>query len=78
MLSSKAPVGGQSVDAKPGAFLPTLQACGSLEQWVASAKSAGVDATDPTKSVARVCALANTRLQEAEVCQQTHGLVPFG
>jgi hypothetical protein len=76
--SANVRTGGKSVESDPGAFLPRLESWRSVEEWAVSAKSAGVAATDAPKSVARLCALANLRLQGAALYQQTHGLVPFG
>ncbi|MBV9042269.1 MAG: hypothetical protein JOZ68_14780 [Acidimicrobiia bacterium] len=49
-----------------------------MEEWTRSAAAVGVNVPDAPRFVAQVCALIDLRRQESELCQQTHGLVPFG
>jgi hypothetical protein len=78
MVAARARADAKSGQALASAYLPTIESCSSLEEWTQSATAAGLSVQEPTKFVARVCALADVHLQEKRLCQQTHGLVPFG
>jgi hypothetical protein len=76
--AARARAHGRPPEADPSAFLPTIEACPSLEEWAQSAKTARVHVRDVGPFVAQLCAKVDLHLQEKELCQQTHGLVPFG
>jgi hypothetical protein len=76
--AARARADGRPPEADPSAFLPTIEACPTLEQWAQSAKTARVHVRDVGPFVAQVCAKLDVHLQEKVLCQQTHGLVPFG
>lgn len=78
MAAARARADAKSGQALASTYLPTIESCSSLGEWTQSAKAAGLSAKDPTTFLARVCALADVHLQEKRLCQQTHGLVPFG
>ena len=78
MTAAKARAAGTSLNKAPSAFVPTIDKCSSLEEWTQSAKAAGVRIADVPRFVGQVCALVDLHRQEAETCQQTQSLVPFG
>jgi hypothetical protein len=76
MATAKAASAGRPPNAVPRVFLPTIQACLSLAEWSGASRTAHIKVRDPASFVAQVCALGD--LQGKQLCQQTHGLVPFG